>query len=90
VCRGGRVSAPHEADVHAEAAVPAAAVQAHERAERHGRPLRVLLVAVHANLCPAPTRPPVSEPPLACVGSPASAAWPVARPARRALHRAHG
>jgi hypothetical protein len=42
--------APHEADVHPQAAVHAAALQAHEHAIRHRRPLRVARVAVDAHL----------------------------------------
>ena len=42
--------APDKADVHAQAAVHAAALEAHEDAIGHGRPLRVARVAVHAGL----------------------------------------
>lgn len=43
-------SAPHKGDVHAKAAVLAAALQAHEDAVGDGGPLRVLHLAVHAHL----------------------------------------
>lgn len=41
---------PHEAKVHAQAAVLAGALQAHEDAVGHRRPLRLRLQAVHAFL----------------------------------------
>lgn len=43
-------SSPDEADVHSEAAVNTAALEAHEDAIAHGRPLRILRVAVDARL----------------------------------------
>jgi hypothetical protein len=48
--RRGATSAPHEADVHAEASVFAATLQAHEGSIADGRPLWVLAFAVDANL----------------------------------------
>jgi hypothetical protein len=48
--------APHKADVHAQAAVHAAALEAHEDAVGHGRPLRVARVAVDAGLRSAGAR----------------------------------
>ena len=54
-------SAPHKAEVHAQAAVLTAALQAHEYAIRHRSPLWVFGVAVHAHLQVAPAVGPRSK-----------------------------
>ena len=54
-------SAPHKAEVHAQAAVLAAALQAHKYAIRHRSPLWVFGVAVHAHLQVAPAVGPRSK-----------------------------
>jgi hypothetical protein len=46
-------TAPDKANVHSQAPVPPAAFQAHEDAVRYGGPLRVLGLAVHADLAQA-------------------------------------